>query len=65
MVTVPPPGGMPVTSPVVGLTATAPLGLVHVPPVGVALSVTVSFTHTAVGPTNAEGNWFTVSVSVR
>lgn len=54
----------PVTPPVVEFTLTFPLGLLHVPPVGVAVRVTVELTQTEVGPAGVLGNVFTVTCAV-
>jgi hypothetical protein len=56
------PAFVPVTSPDTGFTVTLLLGLLHTPPGGVLVSVTVSFLHTSVGPTSAVGSAYTVTV---
>lgn len=58
------PAKMPVMPPVVVLTLTLPLGLLHVPPVGVAVRVTVELMHTDVGPAGVLGSVFTVTCAV-
>jgi hypothetical protein len=58
------PAVTPVMPPVAVFTLTLPLGLLHVPPVGVAVSVTVELTQTEVGPAGVLGSVFTVTCAV-
>jgi hypothetical protein len=60
------PAAIPVTAPVTGFTATDPLGLLHIPPAGLLLSVTVAFSHTHIGeaPVIVDGNACTVTIAV-
>ena len=59
------PEDIPLTTPVAGITvATAGSPLVHVPPMVASSSVTVSPTHTCVGPLIGPGAAITVTVVV-
>jgi len=59
------PGDTPVTAPVAVLTVTLPLGLLQLPLVGVAVSVTVEFWHTWTPVLVITGSEFTVTTVLR
>ena len=59
------PAVTPVTAPLLMSTEALVPAVLHVPPAGVLVRVTVLFTHTAMVPVGTDGNAFTITVIVR